>query len=85
MDEFEIYRSLHNRDHYVAVLVGDESDNASGVRTSRNLERFTSIPNDGTRHLGFDPAAAQSAIRDHGFYAFAVLVEERDGLQELAL
>jgi hypothetical protein len=30
-------------------------------------------------HLGFNPAAAERAIRDHGFYAFALHVEERDG------
>jgi hypothetical protein len=83
MPEFEIFRSKHNADHYVAVLDGDRSDNATGVRTSENLTPLTRIADGGEPHLGFDPAAAKRAIRDHGFYAFALHVEERDGLQEL--
>jgi hypothetical protein len=78
---FEIYRSKHNADHYVAVRVGDKSANAVEVRNSQNLALFTSIPDDSTRHLGFDPVAAKAAIRAHGFYAFAVVVEPRDGLE----
>jgi hypothetical protein len=83
--EFEIFRSKQNSNHYVAVLTGEMSENAEGVRHSQNLAVFTRIPDDGTHHLGFDPAAAKAAIRDHHFYAFAVMVEERDGLQELGL
>jgi UDP-glucose 6-dehydrogenase len=85
MAEFKIFRSKHNADHYVAVLADDDGDNANGVRDSEILETFTSILDDGAHHLGFDPVAAKAAIRDHGFYAFVVLVEERDGLQELGL
>jgi hypothetical protein len=82
---FEIFRSRHNANHYVAVLTGDKNANATKVRISQNLSVFTNIADDGTHHLGFDPAAAKAAIREHGFYAFAVLVEERDGAQDLGL
>jgi hypothetical protein len=85
MADFEIFRSLHNDNHYVAVAVGDKNENAEGVRHSQNLKVFTNIPDDGTHHLGFDPVAAKAAIGDHGFYAFAVLVEERDGLQDFRI
>ena len=51
----------------------------------RDLAAFASISDDGHAHVGFDPGAAKAAIADHGFYAFAVLVEERDGLQEFRL
>jgi hypothetical protein len=81
--EFEIFRSKHNSDHYVAVLVGDEGDNAVGVRTSQNLTLLMRISDVGEPHLGFDAEAARRAIADHGFYAFALHAEERDGLQEL--
>jgi hypothetical protein len=78
--DFEIFRSKHNPTHYVAVLAGDGNGNATGVRESQNLAAYTSIPDDGTHHLGFDPLAARGAIREHGFYAFAITVEPRDGL-----
>jgi hypothetical protein len=80
VDEFEIYQSLHNPTHYVAVLASDRSENAEGVRASQNLTRLTRIPDDGTPHLGFDPFEAREAIDKHGFYAFAVTVEPRDGI-----
>jgi hypothetical protein len=83
MPEFEIFRSKHNADHYVAVLAGDRNGNAIGVRASQNLKPLTRINDAGEPHLGFDVTAAKRAIRDHGFYAFALHVEERDGLQEL--
>jgi len=83
MADFEIFRSLHNDNHYVAVVAGDRQENAEGVRGSQNLAVFTSIADDGTHHLGFDPVAAKAAIADHGFYAFSVVVEERDGLQDI--
>jgi hypothetical protein len=79
MPEFEIFRSKHNADHYVAVLAGDRSDNATGVRTSQNLKPLTRIDDGGEPHLGFDAVAAERAIRDHGFYAFELRAEERDG------
>jgi len=75
---FEIYRSKHNPAHYVAVLTGDDSDNADRVRTSQNLAFATTIPDDGKVHLGFDPDAARAAIRDRGFHAFALSIEPRD-------
>jgi hypothetical protein len=77
---FEIFRSLHNPTHYVAVLDSDRGENAKGVRESRNLSALTSIPDDGRAHLGFDPDAARAAIAEHGFYAFGVTVEPRDGI-----
>jgi hypothetical protein len=79
MAEFEIFQSKHNVDHYVAVLAGDDSENAAGVRTSQNLRPLARIADEAVPHLGFNPAAAERAIRDHGFYAFALHVEERDG------
>ena len=79
MAEFEIFRSKHNSDHYVAVLVDDGSDNALGVRDSENLAYLTRINDAAEPHLGFDPVAAKRAIRDHGFYAFELHAEERDG------
>jgi hypothetical protein len=85
MADFEIFRSRQNDNHYVALLIGDKNENAEGVRHSHNLAVFTSIPDDGTHHLGFDPVAAKAAIGDRGFYAFALLVEERDGLQDFAI
>ena len=85
MADFEIYRSHQNDNHYVEVVVGDKHENAEGVRHSQNLAGFTRIADDGTHHLGFDPIAAKVAIKDHGFYAFAVLVEERDGLQDIGI
>ena len=78
MTEFQVFRSRHNPDHYVAVLAGDDCDNADRVRTSRNLVFETLIADDGKQHLGFDPAAAKAAIRDRGFHAFAITVETRD-------
>jgi hypothetical protein len=83
MAEFEIFQSRHNPDHYVAVVAGDDSENAVGVRTSQNLTPLMRIADDHTPRLGFDREAARRAIGDHGFYAFALHVEERDGLQEL--
>jgi hypothetical protein len=77
--EFEIFRSKHNSDHYVAVLADDTGDNAAGVRTSQNLSTLTRIADRQEPHLGFDRSAAKRAIRDHGFYAFVLHVEERDG------
>lgn len=78
MGAFEIFRSRQNATHYVAVLEGDKSANAEGVRGSENLSAFTRIPDDGKTRIGFDPAAAGAAIDEHGFYAFAVTVEKRD-------
>ncbi len=80
MGEFEIFRSLQNPAHYVAVLDSDSSHNANGVRTSQNLNAYTRIRDDGRAHLGFDPDAAKAAIAEHGFYAFSVIVEPRDGI-----
>ena len=77
---FEIFQSLHNPTHYVAVLASDRSENAEGVRSSQNLSPLTRIPDDGAPHLGFDPTAAREAIEKHGFYAFAVSVEPREGI-----
>lgn len=76
---FEIFQSKHNRDHYVATFADDDCDNAIGVRTSQNLTPLTHIADDRMLHLGFDREAARRAIADHGFYAFALHVEERDG------
>ena len=79
MAEFEIFQSRHNADHYVAVLAGDDSENAVGVRTSQNLKPLARIADDAMPHLGFNRVAAERAIGDHGFYAFALHIEERDG------
>jgi hypothetical protein len=78
---FEVFRSRQNANHYVAVRVGDKNANATRARTSQNLAVFTSVPDDRTHHLGFDPVAAKAAIADHGFYAFEVAVTPRDGLE----
>ena len=78
MSEFEIFRSKHNATHYVAILAHDDAANAQGVRESDNLTAFARIPDDGRVRLAFNPAAAQSAIGEHGFYAFAVTVEKRE-------
>ena len=79
MAEFELFRSKQNSEHYVAVLVGDDGENAAGVRASRNLTPLARFVDDALPYLGFDRAAAERAIRDHGFYAFVLHVEERDG------
>ena len=78
MADFNIYRSRQNGSHYVAVLANDRSDNAEGVRKSQNLSLLMTIPDEGRPHLGFDPAGAKAAIRDHGFYAFGLTVQPRD-------
>lgn len=79
MAEFEIFRSNHNSDHYVAILADDEGANAVRVRTSHNLNPLVRITKDERPHLGLDRVAAERAIKDHGFYAFALHVEERHG------
>ena len=79
MAEFEIFSSNHNSDHYVAILADDESDNAVRVRTSHNLKPLMRVVDDHRPHLGLDRVAAERAIKDHGFYAFALHVEERHG------
>jgi hypothetical protein len=76
---FEIFRSRHNEHHYVALRAGDKNPNATAVRTSKNLSIHTTIADDGTHHLGFDPAAAKAGIAAHGFYAFGVTIDTRDG------
>jgi hypothetical protein len=78
--EFEIFQSLQNPTHYVAVLSSDSSENAEGVRQSQNLIPLTRIADDGRPHLGFDPSLAKTAIAEHGFYAFALTVEPREGI-----
>ena len=78
--QFEIFRSKQNPTHYVAILAGDDDANATGVRESQNLSPFTRIPDDGGARIAFDATAAKAAIGEHGFYAFAVSVEERDGI-----
>jgi hypothetical protein len=80
VDQFEIFQSLQNASHYVAVLASDVSDNAEGVRQSQNLVPLVRIADDGEARLGFDPKAAKTAIAEHGFYAFAITVEPRDGI-----
>ena len=45
----------------------------------REPRSLTRIDDAGEPHLGFDPVAAKRAIRDHGFYAFELHAEERDG------
>ena len=74
---FDIYRSRHNPHHYVAVATGDISDNANGVRESRNLAFMLRIADDEPR-IAFDPAQAKERIRRDGFYAFAVTIEVRE-------
>ena len=78
VSEFEIFRSKQNATHYVAILAGDDAANATGVRESQNLSSFARIPDDGGARIAFDPAAAKAAIDEHGFYAFAVIVERRE-------
>jgi hypothetical protein len=78
MDRFEIYRSRHNENHYVAILADDRGENAEGVRDSDNLEFLMELPDDGAPRIAFDSAAAKRRIADHGFYAFAVNVELRE-------
>lgn len=77
-DRFEIYRSLQNSNHYVAILADDDDENAEGVRQSENLAFLMHITDDGAPRIAFDPDAARKRIADHGFYAFAVTVELRE-------
>ena len=78
MADFHLYRSRQNPSHFVAVLANDRSENAEGVRKSRNLSLLMTIPDDGRPQLAFDAAAARGAIKARGFHAFAVSVESRD-------
>jgi len=78
MGEFEIYRSHHNPDHYVAVLAGSDHENAVGVRNSQNLVLFTSFPDDGEERLGFDAGEARNAIERDGFFAFSLSFQPRE-------
>ena len=75
---FDVYRSLHNLHHYVAIDPDDTRDNANGVRQSQNLTFLTSIADDGEPRIAFDPEQAKQRIRRDGFYAFAVTVEVRE-------
>ncbi len=79
---FEIYRSRQNDSHYVAVRTSDLTENAKGVRASQNLFPFTTIPDDGRPHVGFDHQRASAAIAAHGFYAFEVDVHPREHFEK---
>ena len=81
MADFHIYRSRHNPTHFVAVLGSDRSQNAEAVRKSQNLQLLMTVPDEGRPQLGFDAPAAKAAIRDRGFYAFALSVEPREGYE----
>jgi len=78
MTYFEIYRSIQNRHHYVAVRSGDDSGNAEGVRSSENLVYLTTIPDDEQPRIAFDAEEARERIERDGFYAFAVTIEVRE-------
>lgn len=78
MSTFEIYRSRHNPNHYVAVAAGDLRDNATGVRESQNLAFLTNVADDGEPRIAFDPNQARSRIARDGFYAFNVTIEIRE-------
>ena len=61
---------------------------AQAPRHLQPNEHTTNLPGATTIEAppaGFDPIAAKAAIDAHGFYAFAVLVEERDGLQDIGI
>jgi hypothetical protein len=75
---FDIYRSLQNPQHYVAIQNGDPSENAQGIRESQNLTFLTRIPDDGSPRIAFDADEARERIRRDGFYAFAVTIEVRE-------
>ena len=75
---YEIFRSKQNPHHYVAIKLGDDCDNARGVRESQNLAFLTRIPDDGEPRIAFDPEEAHSRIERDGFYAFAVTIEIRE-------
>jgi hypothetical protein len=75
---FEIYRSRHNAQHFVAVSEGDTRENACGVRESRNLDFLTHVTDAGEPRIAFDPGAARRRIARDGFYAFAVTVAPRE-------
>ena len=81
MADFHVYQSRQNASHFVAILANDRSANAEGVRKSQNLQLLMTVPDEGRPHLGFDAPAAKTAIRQHGFYAFGLVVEARDGYE----
>ncbi|MCW5697034.1 MAG: hypothetical protein KIS96_09935 [Bauldia sp.] len=78
---FEIYRSKHNPEHYVAIDAASEEHNAAEVRASQNLEPFSRFVDDGAPRLGFDAEHAKASIAEHGFYAFALTVTPRDHIE----
>ncbi|MBK1623326.1 hypothetical protein [Afifella marina] len=78
MTYFEIYRSLQNRDHYVAIRAGDHREEAEGVRNSENLVFLRNIPDDENPRIAFDAEVAREHIDRNGFFAFAVTIEVRD-------
>jgi len=75
---YEIYRSLHNPSHHVAVRAGDSGEVASSVRTSQNLAFLTRVSGEGDPRIAFDAAEADMRIARDGFYAFAVSVHARE-------
>jgi hypothetical protein len=78
---FEIYRSKHNPDHYVAIDAKSEDRNAAEVRASQNLAPFSRFVDDGAARLGFDAGHAKASIAEHGFYAFTLAVTPRDHIE----
>lgn len=78
---FEIFRSRQNPCHYVAIKEGDERENAKGVRKSPNLDFLTRIGNEGEARIAFNAEEAMSRIDRDAFYAFAVFVEAREGME----
>lgn len=76
--KFEIYRSKQNASHYVAIIEGDSSENAKGVRASDNLDFLTVIADEGEGRIAFDAKEAVSRIERDGFYAFAVTITPRE-------
>ncbi|WP_034490726.1 hypothetical protein [Afifella pfennigii] len=78
MTFFEIYRSVNNRHHYVAVHSGDDRPNAEGVRSSENLVYMMTVPDDEQPRIAFDAEMARERIERDGFYAFSVTIEVRE-------
>jgi hypothetical protein len=75
---YEIYRSRQNPGHYVAIVAGDDRENAIGVRNSANLAFLANVAETGDPRIAFDPVEARSRIDRDGFYAFAVTVRARE-------
>ena len=65
----------------IAGRADDTRENPKGIRESRNLALMTKIADDDAKRIAFDGGEAMSRIARDGFYAFAVTIQVREGVE----